>query len=199
MSRIGMQELIEKLIALAVKKGAQPDLIKPISTDQVVIPDQWPRWKCKFGCDNYGNRLCCPPFVPSPDETRKFIKEYKQALLVGFPGDPDIQNFAKHHNRMTRALVKLEAEAFKSNYPKALVLSAGTCYLCRECILKDLPKTIHPEVAKRFCRHKNLMRASMEAVGIDVFGTVKKAGLRIEVITEDNLEMTRHFGLLLIE
>ena len=58
---------------------------------------------------------------------------------------------------------------------------------------------------KRACRHAERVRTSMEAVGVDVFATVRKLGLPIEVIPcEGNVYgMITHtnlnsYGLLLV-
>ena len=199
MTKLSIPELIKKLNSMAVDKGADPNLIKQIKPEDVVIPDSWVRMKCKFGCLNYGNMLCCPPFAPTPDETKRLLKEYSIALLIGFPGDPNIINFVKHHKNMHKALINLEFEAFRSGYEKAFVFIAGTCRLCKKCALEDLPKEIHPEMAKKYCRHKDRMRPSMEAAGIDVFGTARNAGFEMVTITTDNLDKMKHFGLLLID
>ncbi|NHI94760.1 MAG: DUF2284 domain-containing protein [Candidatus Lokiarchaeota archaeon] len=197
MTRESIQELVKKLRDLAIKKGANPDLIKLINSNQVIVPNSWVRMKCKFGCSNYGNRLCCPPYAPTPKETQNLLNEYSEALLIGFDGKPN--QFYKHHKKMHKILLRLEIEAFRAGYEKAFIFIAGTCSLCKQCVLVDLPKEIHPDVAKRFCRHKNRMRPSMEAAGIDVFGTVKNAGLELETININNVDKIKHFGLLLID
>ena len=197
-------ELVEKLREIAIRKGANPNLIKEINARDILIPD-WPRWKCQFGCDLYGDKLCCPPFVPSPDETREFITDYTKALIVGFTGDFDNENWSQNQNWMKRIgkinkiLLKLEIETFKSGFVKAFVFYAGGCTLCTECVTKELPKDIHPKMAKKYCKHKDKMRPSAEAVGIDVFGTVEKAGLDIKVLTEKDSSDIRSYGILLIE
>ena len=39
--------------------------------------------KCR-GCIGYGKKLTCPPHVPTVDEFREILKEYRYALLVKF-------------------------------------------------------------------------------------------------------------------
>ncbi len=191
-----INELIQILTDSAVKWGASREFTKYIPAEKVVV-DGWPRWKCMFGCEVYGNTLCCPPFVPSIEETKKFIKDYTHALLIGFKGEvsgPLMQN----HKKMQKTMVKLEKKAFQLNYPKAFAFSTGSCLLCKKCIKQELDDDIDPLVARTFCRHRNKARPSMEAVGIDVFSTVKKVGLNLETITEKNLDELKYFGLLLI-
>ena len=199
LARLSLPELIKKLKEIAVKKGADPDLIKQIRPDKVVVSDSWVRTKCKFGCPNYGKMLCCPPFAPTPEETKKLLNEYSEALLVGFRGDKNPLNYRKHHKNMHKALIELEFEAFRSGYVKAFVFIAGTCMLCKKCALEELTVEIHPEMAKRFCRHKDKMRPSMEAAGIDVFGTAENAGFEMQTVIKYNLGKVKHFGLLLIK
>mgnify|MGYP002683394095 FL=1 len=40
---------------------------------EIIVVSDWVRMKCRYGCDNYGKRLGCPPFSPTPDETRAVI------------------------------------------------------------------------------------------------------------------------------
>jgi predicted metal-binding protein len=189
---------IEELAELAIKKGAEKEWIKYISADKVEVPGSWVRWKCQFGCSNYGNSLCCAPFVPPPEETKKLIAQYQHGMLVGFKGTTE--NMLKHHGKMNKTLYKLEKAAFFKGFVKVVAFAAGTCLLCKKCIIQeDSMKGIPLGTARRYCRHKNKARPSLEAVGIDVFTTVHNAGLELEVINEDNIEKMRHFGLLLLE
>lgn len=45
----------------------------------------WPRMKCQFGCPNYGNTLCCPPYTPELPFMKQFIGEYKMASSSSTP------------------------------------------------------------------------------------------------------------------
>jgi len=67
---------------LSELKSIHEDLY-PISTEIIVVAD-WVRLKCKYGCENYGKHLCCPPFTPTPDETRAVLSEYRHAVLARF-------------------------------------------------------------------------------------------------------------------
>jgi predicted metal-binding protein len=199
MAKNGYKEFINKLIDFAVTNGAERELIREIKPGRIVIPKQWVRWKCSYGCQNFGRKLCCPPYVPTPLDTREFLKEYRKALLIGFKGDADAGNKMKHHRDMGHALVKIEREAFLSGHERAFVLSAGSCYFCDKCIVQDIPLDTPVEAARAQCRHHKLMRPSLEALGVDVFSTVKNAGLELEVINGNNTDNVKHFGILLIE
>ena len=125
------------------------------------------------------------------------VQQYEHALLIGFRGRT--VDILQHHKKMNKALFKLEKAAFFKGFVKAVVFAAGTCLLCKKCIIQEEDlKGMPAEVARRYCRHKNKARPSMEAVGIDVFATAHNAGLELEVINEDNSEKMRHFGLILL-
>ena len=47
-----------------------------------VATAEWVRMKCQFGCPNFGKGLCCPPYSPPPDITRKVIDSYQKAILL---------------------------------------------------------------------------------------------------------------------
>jgi predicted metal-binding protein len=193
-----LTSILHELTELAVQEGAAKELITYIKADQIEVAGAWPRWKCTFGCSNYGNSLCCPPYIPSPEATAKVIKQYSHGLLIGFHGTTE--NMLEHHKAMNKTIYTLEKTAFMKGFVKAIGFATGTCLFCKKCIIQeDNLKGIPADVARRYCRHKNKARPSLEAVGIDVFATVRNAGLELEVINETNLEKMKHFGLILLE
>ena len=56
---------------------------KVIPASDVIVENRVPL-KCRAGCIGYGKKLTCPPYVPTPDEFRKILAEYRYALLVKF-------------------------------------------------------------------------------------------------------------------
>jgi predicted metal-binding protein len=54
--------------------------IKLVSAELIVVATV-ARWKCRYGRRAYGKHLCCPPFVPAPEDTRKLLAGYRHALL----------------------------------------------------------------------------------------------------------------------
>lgn len=77
-------------------------------------------------------------------------------------------------------------------------------YYCDECIA-ERSEGIADISLKQACKHAERVRTSMEVVGVDVFETVRKIGLPIEVIPcEGNVYgMITHsklnsYGLLLV-
>jgi len=141
-----------------------------------VITATWVRLKCQYGCSEYGQRLTCPPYSPTPDATRRMIDEYHHILLVHCKAWTDVR----------KLVAELEREAFYAGYYKAFGMGAGPCYLCERCSLE------------KGCRHPDVARPSMEACGIDVYATARLAGFPIEVVPPEGGE-ENYYGLLLIE
>jgi predicted metal-binding protein len=138
---------------------------------------EWVRLKCQFGCDGYGQCLVCPPFSPTPDQMCKVLDAYRRAILIHFDRDAD-----------TKATVaELEREIFLRGAWKAFGLGAGPCYFCETCALEEGQ-----------CRHAERARPAMEACGIDVYTTVRKAGFRLEVV-RDRKQCPHYYGLILID
>ncbi|NPV63697.1 MAG: DUF2284 domain-containing protein [Methanotrichaceae archaeon] len=187
-------------------KSIHPDL-KPISTSIIVVAD-WVRLKCRYGCPGYGRHLCCPPYAPAPDETRKVLSEYRHALLARFEAEPDRSRLPGHTHhamwdpvsRMHRAMYDLERRAFLCGCYRAFALGAMPCTLCETCVIEeklDRNEAIS-ELDALKCRHRDIMRPSMEACGIDVFKTLENAGYSPRVIT-DYSQKVELFGLLLLD
>ncbi len=82
--------------------------------------------------------------------------------------------------------VRLERDAFLAGYHQAFGMGAGPCSLCKECALE------------KGCRHPREARPSMEACGIDVYGTARNSGFTINVV-RDHDDSQHYFGLVLVE
>ncbi|MGB2727774.1 MAG: DUF2284 domain-containing protein [Halobacteriota archaeon] len=181
------------------------DDFKLIPADKIEVAD-WVRWKCRYGCRAYGKHLTCPPYTPTAEETRALITGYEKALIVRF-GDvqPNLEVPPAHtHHFLWNAILKvhdtmfeLERHTFLSGYYKAFAMGALPCAYCDDC-LPERHDFVLDRASKRFCEHQDKARPSMEACGIDVFKTVRKAGYEIEVRTSPH-ERIIFFGLLLIE
>ncbi len=104
--------------------------LKPINPAKISL-DVRTRWKCMFGCDYYGKRKSCPPFVPGIDESEKFLKSYSSAILflVKFESYDEYMDTKK---QIQNFLVEFEGKLVKS-YPMVFTLFPGGCDLCDEC------------------------------------------------------------------
>lgn len=159
----------------AKKKSAVLDarIIPPSEVETAA----WVRLKCQFGCDGFGQCLVCPPFTPTPDEMRKVLDSYRRAILIHFDRVANIK----------ATIAALERDIFLRGAWKAFGLGAGPCPFCRECNLKE-----------KKCQHPERARPAMEACGIDVFSTVKKAGFPIEVVRTTR-QCPNFYGLILVD
>jgi len=159
----------------AVRLGAaEAKMISPGS----VVTAPWVRLKCQFGCGGYGRRLTCPPYSPTPEQTRAVLDCYRVAVLVHCPGGGKWKS-------IKRIVVALEREIFLAGHYQAFAFGSGPCDLCDEC---NLEHCLHPDEA----------RPAMEAAGIDVYATARANGLPIEVV-RDHTCPQNYYGLVLID
>ncbi|MBW2608291.1 MAG: DUF2284 domain-containing protein [Deltaproteobacteria bacterium] len=161
---------------------------KPIHPSTVVT-DPWVRLKCQFGCGGYGKSYGCPPDTPTPEQTQAVIDRYQRAILFhveSIPGSKE--KGGRNVLQCFDMLVDLEGEMFKDGYYKALLFLAGPCHLCKECTKgKDEP-----------CLHGDRARPAMEAVGIDVYQTVRNNGFFIETLKEKG-DPKNLYALMLVD
>jgi predicted metal-binding protein len=192
--------LEEELSEMALKSGASA--FKPIEPKDIVTA-HWVRLKCQFGCKNYGTRLTCPPYSPSPEDTRKVLDEYSKAYLIKYEGflgfdvyPPEQLNEAmtKLSLHVCKASYDMERHAFLSGYYKAFSYGAHRCRKCDVCAIM--------EKGDKGCRFPKDARPSLESSGIDVFKTAENAGLGTAVLENKDVmrpEDLPTFTLLLIE
>jgi len=132
--------------------------------------------KCYYGCPSFGTNKMCPPYTISPERFFPILKKYKYGLLV--------ETSASDINQ---AVVRIEKEAIKMGYLFAFGMRGGACPLCPSCTLPN-----------ELCCKPVEARPSMEALGIDVFKTVKNAGINKNKLASLNEDFT-FFGLILID
>lgn len=166
-----IKHIMEKYKQLLEEMGA--DSVKMIDTKSIVTAP-WTIFKCQFGCGHYGKSWCCPPKAPGYKETQEIIDSYKTALL-----------FRCHDWSATDRAVKAAKEIFLDGYYKAIAFGSGPCRLCKECNDSG-------------CNFPEKTAPSMEACGIDVFGTARNNGYEVTVLKSKD-EIRNHFGLILIE
>jgi len=164
---------IVNLVNLALSMGALE--AKLMDVKDIVVRD-WVRLKCQYGCGAYGKILTCPPYSPTPEQTRNILSGYTTAILLRLPDE----------SRTNHVLIaKLERSLFLEGYYSAFGLPAGPCEYCEKCNLKH-------------CVKPKLARPTMEACGIDVYATVRKNGFDIDV-RKTTEEKPTYFGLVLVE
>ena len=161
----------DKYVKKAKKLKVRDAAIIPAGS---VVTAEWVRLKCQFGCGGYGKTLTCPPYSPTPEQTRRMLADYRHGLLI----------HGYEHTHISEIVAELEREIFLDGYHKAFGMGSGPCDLCDRC-----PKS---------CRYPEKARPSMEASGIDVFSTVRANGFPIEVLKTETCE-GNYYGLVLIE
>jgi predicted metal-binding protein len=196
--------MAERKIDLELEKMAKDSgasVFVPIAPSQVVTA-HWVRLRCQFGCKYYGTRLTCPPYSPTPEDTRKVLDEFKTAYLIRYDGFLGFDTYPPQnlYNSLKKMSVKacdagfdMERHAFLAGYYKAYLYGAHRCYRCEKCALDE---------GKMACRFPVKARPSMESAGIDVFATAKNAGIEMHVTKDKNVltpEMLPTFMLLLLE
>ena len=194
--RIGLEDLLSRM------KEVHPDL-KLVSSEDVAVAS-WVRLKCRYGCKAYGKHLGCPPYSPTPEETRKVLDEYGVGVIARFEATPDndVSPQRLHHhlwdsiNSVHETIFQLERCAFLSGYYKAFGFNALPCTFCATCIPEE--KEDMDVFDARNCRHKEKVRPSMEACGIDVFGTLERAGYDLSVL-DSYSQAASLFGLVLLD
>ncbi len=185
-----------RLCEKAKESGAS--FCKIIPTKDIVL-DERVKFKCIVPlCPNYNTNLMCPPYVPSLPEFKKVLKKYRVAILIKLtdkiPKNKVIEgksNLAEAYSekgyeavvapsamKLYEVVSKVEALAFQMGYRFAAGLTSGQCRLCKECNLKK---------GTPFCSKPFMARPSMEALGIDVVETCKRAGAPISFPTKDKI------------
>ena len=153
-----------------------------------IIVGQWVRIKCMFGCGDYGKNASCPPNVPSISECERFFYEYKDAVIFRFEKRFDDPN-DRHvwSKQINTELMELERRVFLAGNHKAFLLLIDGCSLCVDC-----------PGERQNCKQPKLARPTPEAMGIDVYATVRGAGYPIQVCA-DYSQVTNRYAFLLIE
>jgi len=153
-----------------------------------IVTAQWVRTKCIFGCDNYGQRACCPPNTPSVSECRQFFNEYRSAVILHFT--KSFENPEDRHGWgriINQRLLSVEKEAFLSGYEKTFLLLMANCSLCKKCAN-----------VKGDCKNPESARPTPEAMAIDVYSTVRKYDFPIQVVSDYSKTLNK-YAFLLIE
>jgi predicted metal-binding protein len=174
----------EKIESLLAKQGICD--YKWINPKEIVVA-QWVRVKCTFGCNDYGLGTC-PPNTPSVSDCYRFFKEYESGFIIRLNKFADKNEYPSDWSReMTDKLLSIEKEIFLSGYQKVFLLNQTCCSICKKCPGNRVE-----------CKEKEKSRPSPESFAVDVYQTVRNAGLDINVVAETPAEMNR-IAILLIE
>lgn len=152
-----------------------------------IVVAQWVRMKCMFGCGEYGRGAACPPNTPSVAECERFFSEYRHALILHFEGR--MENPEDRHAwsaKINARLVKLERAVFLAGFERAFMLFMDSCAFCKTC-----------SCSRETCAEPRMARPAPEAMAVDVYTTVRKAGYTVNVRTDYDQKMDR-FAFLMV-
>ena len=153
-----------------------------------IVLEGWVRFKCLWGCRQYGHRVNCPPNQPPVAECERFVRGYTTCAVFHFSRvistDEENEEWTKPLND---ALYEAERAAFLAGYYKAFALYPENCSLCQVCA-----------GSKTECRHRMKSRPGPDSLGIDVYATAQKLGYAIQVVPERG-QLVNRYGFLLVE
>jgi predicted metal-binding protein len=164
----------DKYIKLAQNKGMIDALI--ISPTDICF-DIRTQLKCAWGCDrNFTPNAKCDNRDTTYEERLEMVKQYSAILLMH---SHDVQ-------KLSKVILELEKAAFLDGYYFAFALRS--CNLCEVC----------QAIKENDCIQPEKIRPCESMFGIDIFKTVHKLGLPIEVLQNKEAVQNR-YGFLLIE
>lgn len=183
---------IDRCIELGVSEA------KLIKVKDVVKLNEWVRFKCQFGCKDYGQHLTCPPFLPDFRECKEMVLSYSHGILVKFVAkevNDTEEKYRVYKNKLRKTLARIERQLFLDGFYKAFSLHSGPCTLCDTCVIQSGSdnNSVRPQ-----CKQHKVSRPAMEAMGIDVLETVKNSGWEPKILQKFH-ELQTFYGLILID
>ncbi len=152
-----------------------------------IVVAQWVRMKCIYGCPEYGRTATCPPQAPPVADCERFFREYRRAAVFHFEKKVDRPEDRHAWSRkLDLSLLKLEQEVFLAGFVKAFLIFFDSCNLCLEC-----------PGSRAACKEPKLARPTADALGVDVFTTVRALGYPIDVLSDYRQAMNRYAFLLI--
>ncbi len=116
------------------------------------------------------------------------ISEYTRAVVFHFEKTVEKPQDRKPWSKdYTGRLIALERQVFLSGYYKTIIIPFDSCGFCQECT-----------GSRAECRNPKIARAGADALGIDVYATVRSVGYPIQVL-KDYTDMMNRYAFLLVE
>ena len=141
------------------------------------------RRACRRRWFNWG---MCPPNTPPVADCERFFRDYSTGVIFHFE-----KTVAKPEDRhewtrgIDRRLSDLERDVFLAGHVKAFMLFMDTCNICQPCA-----------GTRADCKDPKRARPSPDAMAVDVFSTILRAGYPIEVLSDYRRAMNRYAFLL---
>lgn len=132
-----------------------------------------------FYCGRYGQNWRCPPNLPDIDYPRMFT-EFDRGMFVAYTFDVSDRGIFENVRTessviLHKTLLQLEKWLYDHNAPTAISFGAGSCKLCKN------------GCGKERCNNPSMSRSPLEATGLNVIKTAKKAGIEISFPTDQKL------------
>lgn len=195
-------DYMDYLEEIATSKGIN---VAPIDPQEIDF-NFGAKLKC-FDCKGYGKTFACPPYNPSLSSAKKKLKSFRSGFLLtrrdrfdyfaermsrehGMKGKRLIgfsQLWADRvgHHSFNRAVLEMRNFLITLGISTKVFGSGGGCRLCRPC----------GAAKNASCKHPQKKLSSPESWGVDVYGTLKKCGVPIEIPPRTYLTRV---GLILI-
>ena len=156
-----------------------------VPRDDIAVA-RWVRFRCMFGCGEYGRTGSCPPAAPTVEECREMIGEYENAVILHFSADLSSRD---DKCALMSGLLDLERGIFLDGFYKTFLLQFADCVYCKTCAAEGI---------REKCADKIRCRPSTDAMCVDVFQTARKAGYAIDVL-KTRAEIPNRFAIILID
>jgi predicted metal-binding protein len=180
-----LKEDLNRYARLAAELGATH--VKVLETSEIIL-DYRARFKCMVPkCPYYNTSANCPPHAPSLQSMERLLSCFSVALLVGLKvpstsvlksaadkDEPGSAQKTSARRRLFKIVNSLESEAYYDGYYFATAFSSGHC---KDTLCPDMPCQALEH--GKGCRYPLASRPSMEAVGMEVFKMVSRAGWEI--------------------
>ena len=181
-----LQGNLQRYCEKALELGATKAMV--VATEDIPV-DERVTLKCQIPrCFGYGAGAHCPPNTLKPAELREILKGYRWAVffIKDVPPQVIVRDKATIKERIAayqevyKIVNEVESMAFYDGHYLAFGFAAGSC---RHTFCSQ-QETCQAMEGKK-CRFSLRSRPSMEAVGIDVYHMVAKAGWDIYPIGSD--------------
>jgi predicted metal-binding protein len=201
MSEMEISSHLQSILQEGLNAGMNQGEI--ITTDKIVVDDRV-LYKCMFSCSGYNANLTCPPFTMKPEETRRLLQQYSVGILYrkldaphSFCGPEADENkrWARISRDLQNVMADLESKAFYKGFYFALAFGGGRCRLCS---LDGKCRGLE----NRTCIQPFMSKPPMEAVGIDVYSTLRAIDWKVSVMGKntdpESVETAGYCGILLV-
>jgi len=194
------ESYITSLCQKARDLGASQAVNVPVAD---VMVDERTLLKCLVPiCPHYGWDLMCPPNVLPVSKFKEILNYYHNAILIKVDvplNDPPggggkeredaeyMRSLRDAQKRLHEIVSQIECLCIEEGHHFAAGLIGGPCPLCEQCVgIKSGLSCCYPLKA----------RPAMEAMGIDVMATARKAGLHLSFGQNDSKSWV---GLILVD